>query len=74
VGAADGLASERRYTFITLPEGIYQAVFTGRPARAAAIIAGLLITCAGYAAETAWLTRSAIRPRQAEAQALPVID
>lgn len=55
VGANDGLASERTYTFRTLPEGVLRGVadFFRRGdwsglGRAAAIIAGLLITTWGY--------------------------
>ncbi|MGE5223999.1 MAG: glycosyltransferase family 2 protein [Omnitrophica WOR_2 bacterium] len=55
VGSGDGLASERDYTFHTLPEGvgrgIKEAISQGKPAgllRASAIIAGLLMTAAGY--------------------------
>nr|MBA2451868.1 glycosyltransferase [Chloroflexia bacterium] len=55
VGAGDGLASERAYTFATLPQGVARGVgaalmgsgwagFT----RAGAIVAGLMITTAGY--------------------------
>jgi GT2 family glycosyltransferase len=59
VGAGDGLASERTYTFRTLPRGVIRGVadtFLRRDpaglARAGAIIAGLLITTAGYVAGT----------------------
>lgn len=55
VGSGDGLASERDYTFHTLPEGvsrgINEAISQGKPAgllRASTIIAGLLMTAAGY--------------------------
>jgi glycosyltransferase involved in cell wall biosynthesis len=56
VGAADGLAAERRQALITLPAGVARDLtgpFRGDPAglgRAAAIIAGLAATVAGYAA------------------------
>lgn len=56
VGANDGLASERTYTLRTLPQGVLRGVIdTVRQgnaagiARAAAIIAGLATTTAGYA-------------------------
>jgi GT2 family glycosyltransferase len=55
VGTRDGLASERRYTFRTLPLGVWQGlgdvVLRGDlwgAARAGAILAGLTITTAGY--------------------------
>ena len=55
VGASDGLASERTYTLKTLPQGVVRgltdAVFRRDRmgmARAGAIIAGLMITSAGY--------------------------
>jgi glycosyltransferase involved in cell wall biosynthesis len=56
VGAADGLASERRYTFGTLPSGMLRALAERLPGRAAAIGAGLAVTVAGYAVESfsAW--------------------
>jgi glycosyltransferase involved in cell wall biosynthesis len=55
VGAKDGLASERTYTFRTLPSGVIRGLvdmvlhgdFTGL-ARAGAIVAGLAITTTGY--------------------------
>ncbi len=57
VGAKDGLASERTYTLRTLPRGIIRGLMDGflrlDPAgflRAGAIIAGLVITIAGYQA------------------------
>jgi glucosyl-dolichyl phosphate glucuronosyltransferase len=56
-GREDGLASERRYVTHTLPAGVareIRAVVAHRDAtglaRAAAIVAGLAITAAGYAA------------------------
>jgi len=56
VGAADGLASERRHAMVALPRGVargLRAAVTGDPAglgRAASIVAGLAFTTAGYAA------------------------
>jgi glucosyl-dolichyl phosphate glucuronosyltransferase len=59
VGTKDGLASERTYTLQALPKGILRGLIDGfihlDPAgflRAGAIIAGLVITAAGYLAET----------------------
>lgn len=57
VGVRDGLAAERTYTFRTLPRGVARGVgdavlrrdLSGL-ARAAAIVAGLAITTAGYLA------------------------
>lgn len=56
VGTADGLASERTYTLRTLPQGVVHSLTSfwrradmAGPARAAAIVAGLAITTAGYA-------------------------
>lgn len=55
VGARDGLASERSYTFKTLPHGVLQSVSNAvlkqkwsELGRAAAISTGLLLTIAGY--------------------------
>jgi GT2 family glycosyltransferase len=55
VGAKDGLASERTYTFQTLPRGVARNLLhgvlrfdAGGFLRAGAIVAGLLITTAGY--------------------------
>jgi glycosyltransferase involved in cell wall biosynthesis len=55
VGARDGLASERRYTFQTLPRGVALALADAvlrhdlaGLARAGAIVAGLAITTIGY--------------------------
>jgi glycosyltransferase involved in cell wall biosynthesis len=55
VGARDGLASERTYAFRTLPQGVVRGLadtVLGRDvkgaARAAAIVAGLAVTTAGY--------------------------
>jgi glucosyl-dolichyl phosphate glucuronosyltransferase len=55
VGASDGLSSERRYTMRTLPRGVVRGMAdtlrgdrTGL-GRAAAIVAGLATTTAGYA-------------------------
>jgi hypothetical protein len=62
VGPTAALASERLYTRRTLPIGVargLRAGLRGDPsgfARAAAIIAGLAITTAGYA--YGWLRRS----------------
>jgi len=58
-GRADGLSSERRYVTSTLPRGVVRAMRdtvvcrdAGGVARAAAIVAGVSITTAGYAAGT----------------------
>lgn len=57
VGAQDGLASERTYTFKTLPRGVFRAIantlFRQKWTdfgKAAAIVTGLLFTTAGYLA------------------------
>lgn len=56
VGAHDGLASERAYTFQTLPRGVLRNLGDamrggqGGVGRAGAIIVGLVITVAGYVA------------------------
>jgi glucosyl-dolichyl phosphate glucuronosyltransferase len=59
VGAKDGLASERIYTLRTLPHGVARNLLQGVLRfnmggflRAGAIVAGLLITTAGYARGT----------------------
>jgi glycosyltransferase involved in cell wall biosynthesis len=59
VGARDGLASERTYTWRTLPHGVIRGLIDtllrrdpAGLARAAAIIAGLAVTTAGYLAGT----------------------
>jgi GT2 family glycosyltransferase len=59
VGASDGLASERSYTLTTLPGGVLRGLDDGFRrresaglARAGAIIAGLALTCFGYALQT----------------------
>jgi glycosyltransferase involved in cell wall biosynthesis len=59
VGAADGLASERSYTFSTLPSGVLAALGdvvrrgqTAGAVRAAAITAGLAVTVGGYVVES----------------------
>jgi glycosyltransferase involved in cell wall biosynthesis len=58
-GRADGLSSERRYVTSTLPRGVARGMRetvtwrdAGGVARAAAIVAGLTITTAGYATGT----------------------
>jgi GT2 family glycosyltransferase len=58
-GRADGLSSERSYVTSTLPRGVARAMRetvtqrdAGGAARAVAIVAGLTITTAGYAAGT----------------------
>ena len=58
-GRDDGLSSERRYVTSTLPRGVARGMSdtvarrdAGGLARAAAIVAGLTITTAGYAAGT----------------------
>ncbi|MBE3558222.1 MAG: glycosyltransferase family 2 protein [Ktedonobacteraceae bacterium] len=55
VGAKDGLASERRYVFSTLPQGVMRGLRDGlwhadfsSLQRAGAIVAGLSITTAGF--------------------------
>ncbi len=55
VGAGDGLASERQYTFVTLPKGVLQGIretFLQRDlsglARSFTILVGLAATTAGY--------------------------
>lgn len=57
VGASDGLSSERTYTLRTLPAGACKGLGDGLmrgdlsgAARAVAIVAGLAVTTAGYAA------------------------
>ncbi|HET9897567.1 MAG TPA: glycosyltransferase family 2 protein [Streptosporangiaceae bacterium] len=56
VGSADGLAAERRQAFVVLPAGVVRnlaALLRGDLAalgRAAAIVAGLFVTAAGYLA------------------------
>jgi glycosyltransferase involved in cell wall biosynthesis len=68
VGVADGLSSERRYTYRTLPRGFVRGLFdTVRGdlwglARAGAIIAGLSAATVGYALGS--LTRARFRQRQ----------
>jgi glycosyltransferase involved in cell wall biosynthesis len=64
-GVRDGLAAERRYTFVTLPLGVLrgfgEAIFRLDPggiARSAAIVAGLAITTAGYVRGAMALRRS----------------
>jgi GT2 family glycosyltransferase len=55
VGVAAGLSAERRYTAVTLRRGVGRGLLRGLrgdttgPARAAAIVVGLLWTSAGYA-------------------------
>jgi hypothetical protein len=55
VGMADGLSSERRFTYRTLPRGFARAVFDAVSgdlwglARAGAIVAGLSAAAFGYA-------------------------
>jgi hypothetical protein len=70
-GARDALATERAYTLQVLPLGVVdalrEAVSRRRPAQAlaaAAIVAGLSATTAGYAAEQArhMLRRGAASP------------
>jgi GT2 family glycosyltransferase len=54
VGAGDGLATERTYTLRTLPAGVWRSLREGGRgnrsggARAAAIVAGFVMTAAGY--------------------------
>ena len=59
VGFTDGLATELTYTFLTLPSGVLRGLAAAArggqlagAARAAAIIAGLAITSAGYVRQT----------------------
>lgn len=67
VGESDALASERTYTFRTLPLGVLTGILdTARGdywglARSAAIVAGLLTTGLGYA-RGAYLTSSPVSP------------
>lgn len=56
VGSRDGLASERRHAFVTLPIGAVRAFWSGVSGRdrsgigrAMAIVGGLAVTTAGYA-------------------------
>lgn len=70
VGAADGLSSERTYTLKTLPTGVMHGLtdsihgdFTGLQ-RAAAIIAGLGFTLAGYV----WGRITSYRTRRARSR------
>ncbi|WP_061298964.1 glycosyltransferase family 2 protein [Herbidospora cretacea] len=48
VGSGDGLASERSYTFRTLPLGALKGLVTLRPGRSVAIVVGLAWTTWGY--------------------------
>ena len=73
-GRQDALASERRYTLVTIPRGIVREVATfGRTGdvdalrRAGAIAAGLAITTAGYATAGG----SASTPRRTSADSSP---
>jgi glycosyltransferase involved in cell wall biosynthesis len=52
VGSKDGLSSELRYTTRTLPLGILRYLRHGQPAKAVAIVAGLVCAAAGYVAGT----------------------
>ncbi len=67
VGSADGLAAERRQAFATLPAGAVRnlgAALRGDRAglgRAAAIVAGLVVTTAGYLTGRTGTSRSARR-------------
>ncbi len=70
VGTKDGLASERTYTFQALPKGILQGLMDGvfhldlsGFLRAGAILAGLMITTAGYLVGT--LSRLSVPPTRA---------
>ena len=47
-GRGPGLAAERRHALRTLPAGLVAALRARAPRRAGAIVAGLLITTAGY--------------------------
>jgi len=72
VGAADGLATERRYTTRVLPlgvaHGVADAVHGDLPGlgRAGAIVAGVTTTAAGYAA--GWIQRRVTKPPGARRQ------
>lgn len=76
VGAKDGLTSEQTYTFKTLPRGVLRGligIFRGDGnglGRATAILAGLLITTAGYVAGHLALRRAA-RANQRQADEIP---
>jgi len=52
VGRQSGLATERSYATRTLPLGVLRALRYGNIRRAGAIVAGLLLTASGYAAES----------------------
>lgn len=52
VGRQSGLATERSYATRTLPLGVVRALRQGNIRRAGAIVAGLLLTASGYAAES----------------------
>lgn len=52
VGAGDALSSERTYVAKVLPRAVGRGLLSGTPAglgRAAAVVVGLALTCAGYA-------------------------
>jgi GT2 family glycosyltransferase len=73
VGTADGLASERSYTFQTLPRGVLKGIgdaLTRRDGngllRSTAIIGGLTYTVAGYV--VGWLNRAKADPQSSLAQ------
>ncbi len=70
VGAGDGLASERTYTFKVLPQGVLRGLADASfrhdrmgLARAGAILAGLAITAAGYFQQT--ISQGLAKRRQA---------
>ncbi|MCL4560300.1 MAG: glycosyltransferase [Chloroflexi bacterium] len=69
VGESDGLASERSYTFRTLPEGVARgladAFLHRQPAglgRAAAIVTGLAVTTGGYLVGKIWAGKPVKNP------------
>lgn len=61
IGSREGLASERRYTFVTLPKAVVRNLWSGLTgdrtgyARAGAVFSGLASTAAGYVA--GWFAR-----------------
>jgi glycosyltransferase involved in cell wall biosynthesis len=76
-GVEEGLSSERRYTWETLPEGVRRGVadfvHRGDPdglGRAASIVAGLITTTLGYCAGRASVSRAAEKRGWCE-EALP---
>jgi hypothetical protein len=76
VGKRDALASERRYTMQTLPTGACRALHEALRGdlsgmgRAAAIVAGLAVTTAGYLSGA--VTRALARMHDADERGVPV--